>query len=340
VTAAETRAGMGLWVRAEALVRGRRAILLAAVVGGVLGVGWSVLRARRYDATTMFVIQQRTGQGGLQQLAAQYGLGNVRAESETPEFYADLVTSTELMRHVVISRYGADSAGGFQGTLLEYYGYESASEDNVLRAIRRLRREVSVGLSRLTGVVTLRVGLTHPELSAGVAQRFLTLLNDYNVNRRQSQARSERQFLERRVAAAQLELKGAEDTLTDFFRKNRIIESPELRAAEQGLQRRVQLLQSVYLELAQSYENAKIEEVRSTPVITVLQEPGVLVEARRRHLPRTGLLFGAIAALLAGAVVLVAEELRLARSTGSPEFRRFLAVAGQAVGSGRSQQAG
>jgi uncharacterized protein involved in exopolysaccharide biosynthesis len=321
----------GFWLRVEALVRRRRIIYLAGLVGLAVGLGSAFIRARRYDATAMFMVQQRNPLGGLQQVAAQYGLGNVRAEAETPEFYADLLTSTELMHDAVVARYAADSGAGFQGTLLEYYGHDELSETNVLRAIRRLRKDVSVGMNRLTGVVTLRVGLTDPGLSEAVGTQFLRLLNDYNVNRRQSQARSERDFLERRVAAAQLELTGAEDTLTDFYRKNRIIGSPELEAVEQRLQRRVQVLQSVYLELAQSYENARVEEVRSTPVINVLQDPGLLVEPRRRHAPRTAVLFGIVIALLSAAVVLVTEEIKLARASGSPEFRHFLAAAEQAV---------
>jgi len=321
----------GLWLRVEALVRRRRALYLAALVGAVLGLAWSFVLPRRYDATTMFVIQQRNAQGNLQQLAAQYGLGNTRPESETPEFYSDLLTSTELIHDVVMARYGGDSAGGFRGTLLEYYHRGQPSETNKLRTIEDLRRDVSVGLNRLTGVVSLRVGLKDARLSAAVAQQFLKLLNDYNVNRRQSQARSERDFLERRVAAAQLELMGAEDTLTDFYRRNRIVESPELQATAQRLQRRVQLLQSVHLELAQSYENARVEEVRGTPVITVLQDPGLLVEPRPRHAARNALLFTVVVALLAGMWVLMAEELKLARAKGSPEFRHFLETVERAL---------
>jgi uncharacterized protein involved in exopolysaccharide biosynthesis len=96
-------------------------------------------------------------------------------------------------------------------------------------------------------------------------------------------------------------------------------------AEEQRLQRQVTLRQTLYLSLAQNYESAKIEEVRNTPVITLVERPEGFVEPR----PRRTVVKALAALLLAGfagvAASFTIEVVRLARSSGLAEFEEFLA---------------
>jgi uncharacterized protein involved in exopolysaccharide biosynthesis len=96
----------------------------------------------------------------------------------------------------------------------------------------------------------------------------------FNLTTRQSQAATERAFVEARVHAAEVELDTAEDALRAFLEANRdFSNSPMLQFQFEGLTRDVGLRQSVLTTLVQSYEQARISEVRDTPVITVLQAP-------------------------------------------------------------------
>jgi hypothetical protein len=74
------------------------------------------------------------------------------------------------------------------------------------------------------------------------------------------------------------ELTTAENALVDFENRNRLLQSPGLTLERQRLQRRVEISQQVYLTLAQGYEQARIDEVRDTPVITVVDAPENTVE--------------------------------------------------------------
>jgi uncharacterized protein involved in exopolysaccharide biosynthesis len=59
-----------------------------------------------------------------------------------------------------------------------------------------------------------------------------------------------------------------------FLQANRRYEdSPELTFQRERLQREISRQQQVYTGLVQSFEQARIAEVRDTPVITVLQAP-------------------------------------------------------------------
>jgi len=107
------------------------------------------------------------------------------------------------------------------------------------------------------------------------------------------------------VSAALAELHAAEDSQELFYARNRSWEnSPTLVVEERRIRRQVETANSLYLSLRQQYESARIDEVNTTPVITIVDRA---VPPRLRRWPRrvpvalgaglVGLLLG----LLAGA---------------------------------------
>jgi uncharacterized protein involved in exopolysaccharide biosynthesis len=93
-----------------------------------------------------------------------------------------------------------------------------------------------------------------------------------------------------------------------FYRQNRYFaNSPELKAEEGRLQRQVSLRQQLYVSLAQSLEGAKIEEVRNTPVFTLLDRPQGSVEPTDRNLPAK-VFVGALTGTLLGLTLVLAID--------------------------------
>jgi uncharacterized protein involved in exopolysaccharide biosynthesis len=104
--------------------------------------------------------------------------------------------------------------------------------------------------------------------------RLLDELDAFNVETRRSRAQAERKFTERRVVELRTELREAEDRLEEFLRRNRITQfSPELTFQRDRLAREISLRQQVYSTMVQAYEQAKIDEVRDTPVLTRITGP-------------------------------------------------------------------
>jgi uncharacterized protein involved in exopolysaccharide biosynthesis len=133
-------------------------------------------------------------------------------------------------------------------------------------------------------------------------------------------------FTEERLAAAQAALQEAERDLEQFLERNRSYEqSPALRFEYSRLQRRLDLRQSVYVALAQAHEQASIEAVRNTPVITVLDHP---VGSAEKAKSLFGMLFlgGALGAVGGVGLAFVREYLDNYRLThaapnrGRPSF--------------------
>ncbi len=159
---------------------------------------------------------------------------------------------------------------------------------------------------RDTGIVSFSITTSDPLLSQGVAAHLLDLVNDFDLNTRQSQAGAERQFVGERFAQVTSELRQAEDSLLSFSVENRAISnSPTLQVEEARLQWNVMLRQDLVTTLAQAFEQARIEEVRNTPVITLIESPRVpaLHDPKGRLLIlvfgiMTGATFGALGVLI------------------------------------------
>ncbi len=272
---------VSVWTYANVLLKRWSVVFGLPLAAGAITGTLLLMSARQYTAFASFVPQDPVPvQVGLSQLASQLGLASARVSTSSPQFYADLLHSREVLRDIVTTSY--EALGG--KTLLDYLGIQSDSSNRaILRAIRRAGEVYSVRTDRVTGVIRLEVHTKNESLSAEVANRFLQLVNEYNLKRRQSQGRQEREFVEERLSQSQILLAAAEDSLSTFYRHNRRLQdSPELLAREARLQRQVALRQQLYVTLSQNYEAARIEEVRNTPLITVIESPNGLVAPRPR----------------------------------------------------------
>ena len=285
----------------EVLLRARDLILLCALVLGAIVAALTLLRDRTYTATATLMPQaRRPTQGGLQGIAAQFGLNMALGEAtQSPAFYGDLLTSRALLGAVATTTFTFDTGTGrVSGTLVDIYRAKGRTPE--LRrddAIRRLEDQVSASVTTRTGVITLAVRTIHPQLAVAINQRLLELLNDFNLRSRQSQAAAERRFTERRLEEIRRELRAAEDRLQEFMQRNRDFRgSPELTFREERLSREVSMQQQIFTTMAQAFEQAKVDEVRDTPVITIVVPPELPVRPDRR-----GLAVRTLLALLVGA---------------------------------------
>ena len=111
-------------------------------------------------------------------------------------------------------------------------------------------------------------------ISIGASRPILDLVHTFDLTTRQTQAGAERRFSGERLAELTGELRDAEDTLKSFLIENRVFSnSPALQFEHDRLQRAVTMRQELVTSLAQAYERARIEEVRNTPVITLIDPP-------------------------------------------------------------------
>lgn len=298
-----------------ARLRSRWRLLVAVPAGlAALVVGVGLLLPRQYTARAAFVADvPGRGDGTIAGVAARLGVTVAPGEAlHSPQLYAELARSDRVLRAVVAAPLRGDGSATLSGTLTEYYDPSSGDSlrDRDL-AVRRLREELAVEVSARTGIVRLSTRQASPVLAAAVVDAVVGEVSGVSVEVRRSHAGAERAFVEERLAVAQEELRAAEGQLGRFLEGNRQYQaSPRLALEYDRLQRVVALRQSVVLTLATALEEARIEEVRGTPVITVVEppEPPALPDPRM-------LLFKAVATfglglLLIGAALIYGPAVR------------------------------
>ncbi|MFC1628599.1 hypothetical protein ACFL3H_05745 [Gemmatimonadota bacterium] len=212
-----------------------------------------------------------------------------------------------------------------EGSLVTFYEIEGDSfEEDLEMAIETLEDEISAETGRETGLVTFSVSTNWGSLSAQISQRILDLVNEFNLEKRQSQAGEERIFVQERLTEKKVELREAEDQLLEFLQQNRAWRaSNELTFIHDRLQREVIMRQEVYTTLAQAFEQASIDEVRDTPVITVMEKPKVPVFPDSRHLVVKGLLTMIVGTLMGIFGAFGAEFLRRGRERDKEEYALY-----------------
>jgi uncharacterized protein involved in exopolysaccharide biosynthesis len=265
---------------ANIILRRRSLVVNSVAVVTVITV-LGPLACPSYESRSQFKPAQASALSSLAAVAAQLGadVSGLAAQTEPLDFWAQLLESRDLLAQIARTRFSFPSGPGkndtISGTPIELYGVsEDTPEETLLAAAEHLADDISVKTDLTSGIVTLIVKAQWPALAEQINRELLKRLNDFNLHTRQSQAAAEAAFAGQRLLAARDELLAAEDSLRRFLEENRTYQtSPRLVFEVARLQRRVDLRQQVYTMLAQVYERARIEEVRNTPVITILESP-------------------------------------------------------------------
>ncbi len=286
------------------LLKRWRTVIGLPITTAFVVVGISFLVPPTYTAVTSFAPEVRSQSRlptGLAGIAGQLGIALAADASQSPQFYADVAKSREILDRLLLARYADPRATQEPQdsttllTILQPGGRNAA--DSLERGARKLAGLLSVGVDAQTNIVTVRVESRYPELAAAVPNRLVAFLNEFNAQARQSQARERRKFTEERVAAGEQDLRDAEEALKRFYQANRSWQqSPQLMFEEGRLRRQVELRQELYVTLRREYETARIQEVNDTPVITVID--AAVVPQRKSSPKRT--LWAFVALLLGG----------------------------------------
>jgi len=267
-------------VRIAALLLGRwRLVVGAPVLAAILAAAVSLLIPSQYESRVLLLPEVgSSGQlpSGVATVASQLGISIPTEPGRSADFYGDLVRSRIVLEEVLRARYQVPrshpSTDPDSATLLDILRVRGATQ------LRRMEngREWLLLATRIdvakTGIIFVRVRALHPELAAAVADQYVTAVNRFNTERRQSQARQRRVFLEGRVAAVDGELRDAEDVLRGFYERNRRWQSsPKLLFEEGRLRRQIDARRELLLGLRRELETARVAEVNDVPVVTLIE---------------------------------------------------------------------
>lgn len=310
MTAQPSDAGGVLVTRLLYTALRHRVLVLGCAFLAFAVVASTLFRPRMWMSSSAFVPQASAkGPGNLSGIAAQFGvsLPNISDATQGPMFFADMLKSRSLLEGLAATKFEYQSADGpVSGDLYSIYEIEGDSLLRREKMLKILTRDVNSGMSVRTGVVRLEVTAPHPVLAQKMNDRLLALLSEFNTNTRQSQAGAERKYAATQLADAKAQLGAAEYALEGFLQRNASFAGSErLKLEVARLQREVTHRQGLYSALAGSYEQARLEEVRDTPQLSIIERPEMPA------LPKTRSLFvrAPLALLIGGAVGLILAAL-------------------------------
>lgn len=314
---------------ATVLLRSWKEILRYALVGGVLGFVLGITGGRVYRSSATFVPQGPAApSNGISTIATQLGINPMQGGSLwSSSMYVHLIGSRAILEPIARDTFEVAEERGHRAAFVDLL--EIPGETPALRvenAVRSLQRIVVAEEDRKLFTVTVSAVTQWPSISQALVQRVLKNVNDFNFHTRNSQAAAERRFADTQATDAESALRRAEDVLQSFLQRNRTLNSPELLFERDRLQRTVAVRQQVLMGLVQSREDAKIREVRDTPVISVLEEAKLPLQREARGTVRKAMLGGVAGGLFGVLAALVGFGMLRVRRTPSREAEEFLAL--------------
>ena len=319
---------ISLVVFAIVLLRWWRVIAGAGVLGGIVGLTLGLTAGRVYKSEATFIPQGTQDVSSLAGIGAQFGIrlptgtGNVWG----PPVYVELLRSATLLTPIAIDTFTITEENR-RAALADLLKIKAPTPPlRVMYTVMKLQKIVRVDEDRRLNAVRISVITDWPSLSYELVNRLVDAVNQFNLQTRKSQATAERQFADAQAAAAEQALREAEDRLQAFLQQNRgdFNGIPRLQFTRDRLQRDVQLREQVYSSLLSSREDARLREVRDTPVITVLEAPRVPVVREARRSVRKAIMFALGWTALAMIAVFLVEGLRELRQSGRPETRELI----------------
>jgi len=264
-----------LFALGNALLRNRWRVVRWAGVGAAVAALSVVYSPTLFQASASFVPQgSDVGRSPLGGLAGQLGVTLPASNpSVSPDFYSSLLQSRELLGHITRDTFIMRELGNRRVAFLDLFKIvPGAASRREKLGVKLLTELVKPTVDKKTGIVRVELNTRWPTVSLDIVTALIAGVNEYNQRSRQTQAAAERKFLESRLATASADLRAVEDRLEEFLRTNRAFTtSAQLTFENERLKRNLALHQQVFTTLTQAYEDARIREVRDTPVITMVE---------------------------------------------------------------------
>ena len=250
---------------------------------GFLGVIGSLQLTNYYSAGISLFPADNTSSGTeqLQSLALTAGINIGRNEQNYN--ITDVAKSRRIAEKVIANKWkntvnGSQDLIGYwsfkeKGYLSKIFKRSSSDESILNNALEKYFSLLSVNEDRRTGLIQVNIEMESPFLAAEIANFIGSEIQIYIQKQNSAQAAKEKLFISDRLIVVKSELEDLEDSLKNFKERNRGYEaSAELFMKFSQKLREVEAKQQVYVTLQQQLELARINEVKQTPIINILDE--------------------------------------------------------------------
>jgi len=282
----------------------KRLIQITAVVT-LIGVLYALLATPLYKSTISMYPSGNESGGQLSQLqgmASAFGfdMGGRAPSFNIPDIVQSRRIKTELIYHKwnsnkfdrpvnLIHYWEIDDSTGISLNPINWikalFALDAGSDYRKLKweisALEKLKDRISVNEGR-SGLITIGILMEEPNMAADMANSLYSTIFDFTVEIHSKQAKLNREFIGGRQIEVKEQLTEIEEVLKVFRERNRsIMESPQLQLEIERLMREVQIKTQVYITLQQQYELARINEVKETPSVIIMDSAIPAIEKNK-----------------------------------------------------------
>ncbi|MDL2214878.1 chain-length determining protein [Dysgonomonas sp. OttesenSCG-928-M03] len=317
---------------AKKLWEKRRFIIKISLIGFVVGIIIAFSIPKEYKTTVIMAPDSKSsgGVGNMGALAAMAGINLQQGTDDaiSPELYPDLLSSTPFLKGLFNVQV-QDKKQGINSDLYTYFekeqssawwGYVLALPSKLLRIfsspsnsttkdtvdsriieltpkqtgiLNNLKNRISISVDKKTGVITLSTIMQSPEISASVADTVTSYMQNYIIRYRTEKARQDLTFTEKLYEEAKKDYYTAQQNYAVYSDGNMGVVSARYRTTQERLQNEMSLAYTVYNQMAQQLQLAKVKVQDTTPVYTVIQPAVVplVPESPKKKLIIIGLVF-------------------------------------------------
>mgnify|MGYP000196280801 CR=1 FL=1 len=262
------------------LARQLKVIIITPTILCTLMIIYVLFFTKPVYTSTAKIMSSSSG-GGMSQaagLAAQFGIALPTVQSEPNWVYPEIIKSRTLARAMLKRKFDTKQFGP-QKSLLQILTFgndepEFSIDTLEIHALEGFIKKIDISEDRNTGIYTLTLSASEPQLASDIIAALIEELDAHQKQYNKAITSKTRKFIEERIVAVGKELREAEEILKDFTVSNRRIEnSPLLLLEQQRLAREVSVPSGVFTMLKQQLETTKIEEVKESDYVVVLDPP-------------------------------------------------------------------
>jgi len=234
-----------------------------------------------FDTTVTILPDYGTQSSALAQFGGLASLAGVNLGQSSPgAIYQQLTTSEAVLKPVIYKKYKTDEYPD-SVDLIKYFDIEpdeslpkNLQERGMFLAVYTafVKSRLKTNLDAVSNILTLTVRMPEGQLSADITNSIAASLDKYVRTQMKYNAKEQLVYIRERIGQVKDSLNIAENELKDFQVKNRTTsQSPQLLLEQNRLTRNVTILNTVYLQLQQQLELAKIDVIKDAPVLNIME---------------------------------------------------------------------
>ena len=260
------------------LAKQLKLLIITPLIFGVITAFYVKFNVADVYVSSAKIMSSGGGNSGsqLQGLAAQFGISAPGGSEGAQWVYSEIVKSRTLAKSVLKRKFDTNEYGP-QKSLLQILTYGDEEPTVSIDTLEIHGANALIGMIEIESqgsFYNLSVSTFEPQFAADLCAVLIEELDRHQREYKTEKVKETRLFIEGRIIDIQKELESAEENLKVFRDRNRQIgQSPALLLEQQRLTRETAVLTGVFTTLKQQLEMTKIEEVKESTLIQVLDPP-------------------------------------------------------------------